>query len=385
MEARRITESLPSKWYRDEAHLDLEMRCIFRREWQLFALAASFPEVNSFVTGTVARYPIVVFRTGADRFAAYHNVCRHRANTLVVEKSGTLKHSIASCGYHGWSYSVDDGALKSSPLFDGQPGFSKANYPLFSVKCDSWAGMVFINFDPKCRPLNEWLADLTEPVSKYNIKDYTLVRTFVFDQKNNWKTFVDGYQECYHCPLVHDNLRRTYQLAQYKVVNGTNSSRHTCPRREVDKGGNRVGGTSHDEGLWLWKYPNIAMSCYPNGCVVMNAEPVSATETRLVVTYRFPPKLAEAEIEELIRFSMQNIHEDNTIVEQCQRGLNAGVYERGPLHLERENGLIFFHNLVRNSIDSDTGFDSLASSEKLPSNGTGEECAGCPVTAAVDF
>ncbi len=49
-------------------------------------------------------------------------------------------------------------------------------------------------------------------------------------------------------------------------------------------------------------------------------------------------------------YGTQLAREDIGIVEVVQQNLNAGVYERGPLSPRHENGLLHFHEMVREAI-----------------------------------
>jgi phenylpropionate dioxygenase-like ring-hydroxylating dioxygenase large terminal subunit len=79
------------------------------------------------------------------KLRAFHNVCRHRAYTVVRKSCGTSTRF--SCKYHGWQYD-DTGALVKAPKFDEFPGFVHEDNGLFAVKLiTTREGLVFVNFD----------------------------------------------------------------------------------------------------------------------------------------------------------------------------------------------------------------------------------------------
>lgn len=95
---------------------------------------------------TVAEIPFVVIRGEDDKLRAFHNVCRHRAYTVVRKPAG--KTSQIFCKYHGWTYDTAGNLLKA-PCFpkDNPQDFDMTKNGLFEIhlKIDT-AGFVFVNF-----------------------------------------------------------------------------------------------------------------------------------------------------------------------------------------------------------------------------------------------
>ena len=82
----------------------------------------------------------------------------------------------------------------------------------------------------------------------------------------------------------------------------------------------------------------------------MRMEPVGHEQTRLVYQFWTPEGAGRAELEAAADYGTQLAREDIGIVEVVQQNLNAGVYERGPLSPRHENGLLHFHEMVREAI-----------------------------------
>ena len=61
-----------------------------------------------------------------------------------------------TCGYHGWSYSLDGDlkAIKDPEDFDDFD-FSCRN--LKGIRCECFGKLIFVNFDDDAVPLLEWL------------------------------------------------------------------------------------------------------------------------------------------------------------------------------------------------------------------------------------
>jgi hypothetical protein len=59
--------------------------------------------------------------------------------------------------YHGWSY-APDGALRMVPHAKGYPAdFDKDEFPLLSLRTESYNGMIYATFRDDIMPLEEWL------------------------------------------------------------------------------------------------------------------------------------------------------------------------------------------------------------------------------------
>ena len=114
------------------------------------------------------------------KLRAFHNVCRHRAYTVVRKSCGTTK--LFSCKYHGWQYNCS-GALVKAPKFDLSPGFKPQENGLFEVKLlRTQEGLVRVNFDAST--LRHPFHDMT---SSLGMGDSTWIDGFDKETDINWK------------------------------------------------------------------------------------------------------------------------------------------------------------------------------------------------------
>jgi hypothetical protein len=56
---------------------------LWRKVWQQVGRVEELPEVGSYLTYDILDDSIIIVRTGADSFAAHHNVCMHRGRRLI--------------------------------------------------------------------------------------------------------------------------------------------------------------------------------------------------------------------------------------------------------------------------------------------------------------
>ena len=110
----------------------------------MVAHASQFAQSGDYRSFVIADIPFFIIRDEEGALRAFHNVCRHRAFTVVRKDCGnTLR---LSCKYHGWQYG-STGRLIKAPHFMDQVGFDSSNNGLFEihVKVDS-SQFIFVNF-----------------------------------------------------------------------------------------------------------------------------------------------------------------------------------------------------------------------------------------------
>jgi phenylpropionate dioxygenase-like ring-hydroxylating dioxygenase large terminal subunit len=151
---------------------------------------------------------------------AFHNICRHRGHPVLQKECGTS--SFLSCKFHGWSYRPD-GTLYKAREYTDLDDFKLEENSLFKIHTHVTAqGFIFVNFDARDVPATSFedqFGDDFDPTPKsktgkevgdefvlFQKDEYEHDHTWnssVGGTKYNWKTFVDGFQECYHCLTGH--------------------------------------------------------------------------------------------------------------------------------------------------------------------------------------
>ncbi len=112
------------------------------------------------------------------------------------------------------------------------------------------------------------------------------------------------------------------------------------------KGGSIYGG------LWLWIWPNMTLSVYPDGMNTSRIVPTSETRTELRYEFYFAdrsPALMEKH-KATIATNCEIVREDFGICEEVQQNLKAGIYRDGPLSPRHEDGVQYFQDMVRQSL-----------------------------------
>ncbi|KAK5327605.1 hypothetical protein LTR93_002990 [Exophiala xenobiotica] len=129
----------------------LEKRAFFSKTWLYVTHRSRFDKAGDYHAFEVAGISFFVVLGKDMKLRAFHNICRHRAYTVVRKPCGTSTRF--SCKYHGWQYD-DEGRLVKAPKFDESPGFVPEENGLWEVKLIvTTEGLVFVNFDARAMDL----------------------------------------------------------------------------------------------------------------------------------------------------------------------------------------------------------------------------------------
>lgn len=254
-------EDIPYERYTSQGFLDLEMDKMWTKVWQWACREEHIPEVGDFVVYDVGHHSVIVVRSAEDEVKAYHNSCLHRGTQLQPSDSiGSVP--AFKCPFHGWTWSLD-GSLEDLPCDWDFPKVTAEDYRLPEVKVGLWGGFVFINMDPDCMPLEEYLEVLPEHFKNWQLEN-RCIRVHV--QKTlpaNWKASQEAFVEAYHSYETHAqampfaaNLNAQYDIFGDRVTRfyhtfGYADPSWTEPQSEqelMDRSGMVPPGTKVPEG-----------------------------------------------------------------------------------------------------------------------------------------
>lgn len=343
---KEIIKTLPASWYHDPKMYERERKTIFGSEWLYAGEEEDLKKAGDYLAIEIAGYSLFLVVGVDGQVRGFHNVCRHRAAPLLTEKKGCLKTPTLTCRYHGWTYDLA-GGLVQAPLCDTEQLKKSCDVSLFEIQVGSYSGMIFINLDKNAPSFAKAFQPVREEIERsgYPMGEYTVSDRMTKEGEFNWKVWMDGYQECYHCLTIHPILNKDFSLRKYQIENKERYSLHSCERKSEST----MGSFS---GLWLWAYPNLGLPCYEPCFYTLQVNPLSSTRTQLNYRFRFKPSVDETTRTEFIHSVKQITMEDISVCEQVQKNLGAGVFQEGYLNPDRENGVEYFHSLVRNSVQS---------------------------------
>ncbi len=191
--------------YTDPAIFDAEMDRIFANTWVWVAHASELPTPNSYKMSHVGLQPVVVTRDKESQLHVLLNRCRHRAASVCEQKRGRAQMFV--CRYHGWSYDMT-GRLRAVPYAAGYgTELNKEDYPLVSLRVETYAGLVFATMRDDIQPLAEylgparaWIDLFMKQGAGFGIK---VAGEHRFRFPGNWKIQLENTTDAYHFPIVH--------------------------------------------------------------------------------------------------------------------------------------------------------------------------------------
>ena len=144
---KKVSKSLPFKWYFEEEHYRKELNKIWNSEWIYACHENNLKDLLCYITVRVAKYNILILRDKNNTIKAYINTCRHRGSIICNKDSGKLKSNILICPYHQWSYDSSNGKLIKTSSFKIPKNFKTSDYRLKKINIKIWNGLIFFNFN----------------------------------------------------------------------------------------------------------------------------------------------------------------------------------------------------------------------------------------------
>jgi phenylpropionate dioxygenase-like ring-hydroxylating dioxygenase large terminal subunit len=342
----------PWAWYTDPEVFRLEQERIFRRAWQYAGHTGQVAEPGDYFTTRAGLVPIVVTRDRERGLNAFVNVCRHRGFPVA---RGAGRRETLQCGYHAWTYGLD-GGLRTAPRSEREDDFDRDELSLRRVQVDTWGPFVFVNPDLEAPPLADTLRDLPGLVAAAGVDvealDWRLRSDFAIEA--NWKIVSENFLECYHCPVAHPGFSALVDVSPdaYRLEASETFSSQFGPVRENGKGYDVAGEVPRSQFHFIW--PSTGINIFPGRANLSIGPmlPVSPGRTDRFLDYFFVPDADEAWIDDLLALDDQVGREDRELVEGVQRGVEAGMIERGRLLVSSEHLLADFQRRVAEALAS---------------------------------
>jgi phenylpropionate dioxygenase-like ring-hydroxylating dioxygenase large terminal subunit len=262
-EAFPALPEVPTGRYADPQFYDLEMRHLWRKTWLHAGHVSEVPKPGSYKLFEQLGLSIILIRGMDGEIRAFHNICRHRASALLVEKQGVARRFV--CPYHSWGYSLDGGLVSVPKAYDFAC-LDKSKRGLLPVRCETMRGMIFVNLDQGAPPLAAFLAPVEQQIGDFPLEDMVVKDVMVIEMDCNWKAAYDNFLEIYHVNTVHAKSiapyldSKSFSISLYKNGHARFASRK--------RGGETIfgKGLQTPEALaTLFKEHTIALPMFPNG------------------------------------------------------------------------------------------------------------------------
>lgn len=261
---------MPAARYFDPHFHQLEMEHVFRKTWLCVGHTSQLPKTGSYRLFEQFEQSIILSRGSDDKIRAFKNACRHRGAALVTEPEGVARRFI--CPYHAWGYS-SEGELKSVPEAHNFACLNKADKALAQVRCETWRGFIFINFDENAGPLADFLGPLTTQIDDFPIDDMVVKHMIAVEIDCNWKTAYDNFLEIYHVNTVHAKSLAPYLESKSFTVSLFEGGHARFVTRK--RGGQSFFSAGHDDAApsdfaARFKDHVFALPCFPNSFTALD-------------------------------------------------------------------------------------------------------------------
>jgi anthranilate 1,2-dioxygenase large subunit len=230
---QRNDYSLVPYWlYHDPQIYAQEQERIFKGPtWSLVGLEAEIPNPGDFRTTFIGDTPVIVDRAADGSIHTMVNRCAHRGALVRREPRGNARDHI--CIYHRWCYGLD-GKLKGLPFRRGlkgkggmDPDFDMADHGLPTLRCESYAGVIFASFSAETEPLSDYLGPTFR--SHFDRIFHKKIRILGYQRQRiagNWKLYLENTRDTYHGTLLHE-FHTTFGLSRVTQTGGvTMDQRH---------------------------------------------------------------------------------------------------------------------------------------------------------------
>ncbi len=313
--------SLSARWYTDPAIADQETARIFRKAWNYVGPLGELKNIGDYITGCAGGVPVVVIRN-QHGLAGFVNVCRHRRHEVMKGRGNT---KLMQCGYHAWTYDLA-GHLEAAPRSGGEPGFCTDDFPLLPIRAEALGPFAFVNLDPDAVPLRGCFGRLPGIIRKSGV-DLDTLELYAREEWHshaNWKTMLENFLECYHCPIAHPGFSAAIDVrpANYHLAaHGWFSSQIGEVRPAALAGRSHVelyelrGAVTQSQYHLMW--PNTTISINP-GFPNLSIDvwiPDGPNATRGFSEQYFAPDVSEEFARDLIAFNKQVGDEDDALTE----------------------------------------------------------------------
>jgi len=197
---------------------------LWAKVWQMAGRTEEIPEVGSFITYDIGDDSILIIRTASDKIKAFHNVCPHRGRRLVNAAAdenracGQRKRFV--CGFHGWTFDMDGKNVFVLDPQDWKGALNEERTSLAEVKADTWGGWIFVNMDPDCVSLREFLEPAAGILDAFEFEKMRYKWRQWVIYPSNWKTALEAFMEPYHVAGTHSQLLKYGEFYAYSKAYG---------------------------------------------------------------------------------------------------------------------------------------------------------------------
>ena len=193
----------PSRYYSRE-FMAREWQHLWSKAWLIAGVAADLPDVGAYFLFEIGHESIIVSRT-EDGVRAFYNACSHRGTRVLAAPHG--KQKVYVCPFHAWCFNHRGDLVTITDRETFRDEVLNAARGLTPVRCEEFAGIVFITMDDTAPPVRERIGLPSGYLENYRIDQMKVVRQVQTEWAANWKIGVEAFYESYHLHHVHPETR----------------------------------------------------------------------------------------------------------------------------------------------------------------------------------
>ena len=215
------------------AHAEGEL--LWPKVWQHACRLEDIPEVGDFVTYDIMDDTIIVVRSSPDEISAFYNVCAHRGKRLA-DGCGNVKEF--HCSYHAWKYNLKGECTRVLDPDGWGERLSGERLDIPQVRVDTWGGWVWVNMDPDCEPLRDYLEPAAGLLDPFQLERMRYRWRLWCDFDCNWKVALEAFIEAYHVEGTHPQLMQVGDFTMWSKamgLHGHNGFDERDPDKQVDE------------------------------------------------------------------------------------------------------------------------------------------------------
>lgn len=181
--------------YAGRAWLERELPRVFGRSWQVALPSRGLSAMDSHARVELGAASLLVCRTQSG-LAAYFNVCPHRGPSpgrCPTWPRGGPPLPLPPLHLCRPADGVCIGA-PDAHAFDANP---LEELRLHAVRCEEFAGMVWVNPDPEAPPLRTALGRAWEWIAPYELESWGVTQHVAVRLAANWKASADVHSEAF--------------------------------------------------------------------------------------------------------------------------------------------------------------------------------------------
>ena len=192
---------IPVERYTSAAWHQREVERLWSRVWQFACRDEDIPEPGDYIVYEIATMSFLVVRTEDGGISAYPNACLHRGRRLK-DYNGHCDE--LRCPFHGFAWRLD-GSLLDVPARWDFPHVD-AGFGLPTVAVGTWAGFVFINPDPGAAPFADYVRELADQFTVWDLAGYAKQAHVAKVIHANWKVAQEAFCEAFHVNATHPQV-----------------------------------------------------------------------------------------------------------------------------------------------------------------------------------